>query len=171
NFPFGWFSDRYGRRIGIIIATTGAVAAGFYLSQFARTPLEIYSGTFVFGAFALPLFSLSAAHANDQADEDSYVVVAAGLNFFYSAGAIAGPLVAAIVIARFGPASFFTYTSIVHGALLVITIYRYYARSVPSVGRTRFVSLLRTSPVFFRMAGKSVRNRPALRRQGQDESL
>ncbi len=171
NIPFGWFSDRYGRRISVIIATIGATLAGFYLSLFARAPMEIYAGVFAFGAFALPLYSLSAAHANDQTDDDSYVLVAAGLSFFYSTGAIVGPLVAAIVIETFGPAAFFTYTSIVHSLLLVITLYRMYARRAPATGRTRFVSLLRTSPVFFRLARKSVRNPAPSRRQGGDESV
>jgi MFS family permease len=153
QFPFGWLSDRYGRRSSIMLATGGAVLAGLFLSLYARSPMEVYIGAFAFGAFALPLYSLSAAHANDRADDDSYVIVAAGLTFFFSLGAVIGPLVASVVIEHFGPPAFFTYTSLVHGSLILITLYRITRRpAVPRESRRPFVSLLRTSPAFFRLA-------------------
>lgn len=172
NFPFGWFSDIYGRRLGVIIATMGAMGAGIYLSGFAASSVEIYAGSFAFGAFALPLFSLSAAHANDRAGAESYVLVAAGLMFFFSLGAIFGPLMASIVIDLFGPSAFFTYTSIVHGALIIVTLIRMRRRGpVPANSRTRFVALLRTSPGFFRLAGKITRKSPRSRGHKRRESL
>ena len=160
QYPLGYLSDRFNRRTGIIIATSGAMFAGLFLSIFARTPEMVYLGAFLFGAFALPLYSLSAAHANDQAGDDDYVLVAAGLSFFFSLGAIFGPFIASIVIERFGAPSFFTYTSIVHGLLIVVTLYRMTRRkAVPKDARTRFVPLLRTSPVFLRMARKLSRKK------------
>ncbi len=155
QFPFGYLSDRYGRRTSIIIATAGAMAAGLFMSLYARAPEAVYAGAFMFGAFALPLYSLSAAHANDRAADDDYVMVAAGLSFFFSLGAIIGPLAASLVIEAFGAPAFFTYTSVIHGLLIVVTIYRMSRRSqVPREARTRFVPLLRTSPIFLRMARK-----------------
>ena len=63
------------------------------------------------------------------------------------------PFAASLVIETFGPAAFFAYTSVIHGLLIVITLYRMARRSpVPREARTRFVPLLRTSPVFFRLA-------------------
>ncbi len=155
QYPLGFFSDRFDRRRGIILATAGAMAAGLFLSLYARTPEMVYAGAFMFGAFALPLYSLSAAHANDQAEDDDYVMVAAGLSFFFSLGAIVGPFAASIVIETFGAPAFFTYTSAVHGLLIIVTLYRMTRRKpVPREARTRFVPLLRTSPVFLRMARK-----------------
>ena len=51
----------------------------------------------------MPLFSLSAAHANDRAGKDEFVLVNAALMLFYSFGAIGGPLVASSFMQRFGP--------------------------------------------------------------------
>jgi MFS family permease len=153
QFPLGYLSDRLDRRYSVLIATGGAMIAGLFLSIYAREPVAVYTGAFLFGAFALPLYSLSAAHANDQATNDDYVLVAAGLSFFFSLGAIIGPFAASLVIETFGPAAFFAYTSVIHGLLIVITLYRMARRSpVPREARTRFVPLLRTSPVFFRLA-------------------
>jgi MFS family permease len=157
QFPLGALSDRYGRRIPVLIATTGAAAAGVFLtlSTGAMDPFWIFAGAFAFGACTMPLYSLSAAHANDQAAPGQFVLVAAGLMFFYSAGAIVGPFAAAQVIEFAGPAAFFTYTSIIHVGLIVLTLVRMAQRPI-GIGpaRRRFVALLRTSPVIFRLARK-----------------
>ena len=46
----------------------------------ARSPIS--SLVFVFGSFAMPLFSLSAAHANDRADKGEFVLINAALMLF-----------------------------------------------------------------------------------------
>jgi MFS family permease len=101
----------------------------------------------------MPLYSLAAAHANDRAGPGQYVLISAGLTFFFSLGAVIGPYIASLVIHHFGPSSFFTYTCVVHGSLALVVLIRMQKRaSVPIEQRSRFVGLLRTSPMFFRMA-------------------
>ncbi|MFK8033327.1 MAG: MFS transporter [Hyphomicrobiales bacterium] len=156
QYPLGWLSDRYNRRISLMIATSGAIAAGVTLSalgSISQTASMI--GIFAFGAFAMPLYALSAAHANDQAKDDQYVLVAAGLMFFFSAGAIGGPFFAALFAEEFGAPAMFIYTSLVHGMLIVFTILRSIRRPglAPRSDR-RFVALIRTSPQFLRLATK-----------------
>jgi len=154
QYPMGLLSDRLDRRLILLFATIGAAAAGMFLSRIsAETPVLIYAGIFAFGAFALPLFSLSAAHANDRAKSGQYVLVSAGLMLFFSIGAAIGPLIASWVIEEFGPGAFFTYTSIVYASLIGPLIWRYIVNP-RVIGRTRYVALLRTSPAIFRMAGK-----------------
>lgn len=156
QYPLGALSDRTDRRIALLLATLGACFAGLYLSWFAGSDeWKNYLGIFAFGAFALPLYSLSAAHANDHASDGDYVMVAAGLTFFFSLGAMAGPAVAALLIRYVGPQALFSYTSVVHLALVFYTLWRMRARAaVPAEMRKRFVSLLRTSPVFLKLAGR-----------------
>ena len=159
QFPLGMLSDRFDRRWTLILATGGAALAGLFLNFFAGSePNLLYFGAFVFGAFALPLYSLSAAHANDRAQKGQYVLVAAGLTLFFSLGASIGPLIASVVIEQFGAPAFFTYTSIIHASLIVNVLYRMTRRpSVPVHARSRFVTLLRTSPAIYRLARKVVR--------------
>ncbi|MGB7431605.1 MAG: MFS transporter [Ahrensia sp.] len=154
QYPLGALSDTYDRRTVLSATSAGAVAAGVFLVLFAGTsPLLNYIGIFAFGAFALPLYSLSAAHANDHAHNDNYVMVAAGLMFFFSVGAAIGPLVSSAVIDIYGPTALFTYTSIIHGALIVVAFVRMRARApVPDSERGTFTMLLRTSPIMGRMA-------------------
>ncbi|MCG8559195.1 MAG: MFS transporter [Hyphomicrobiales bacterium] len=165
QLPLGYLSDRFDRRWVILATTAGAAAAGLLLSGAGRdAPWLIYTGAFLFGAFALPLYSLSVAQANDHAEPGQYVLLAAGLIFFYAIGASCGPLVASIVIERFGPPAFFVYTSAVHAVLIVAALLRIVQRpAVPRPMRARFHALMRTSPVLVRQALKSgtLTRRPA----------
>lgn len=159
QYPLGWLSDRYNRRISLMIATSGAIAAGVTLSALGSTSQTASMiGIFAFGAFAMPLYALSAAHANDQAKDDQYVLVAAGLMFFFSAGAIGGPFFAALFAEEFGAPAMFIYTSLVHGMLIVFTILRSIRRpGLSPRSDRRFVALIRTSPQFLRLATKDSR--------------
>ncbi|MEN0002315.1 MAG: MFS transporter, partial [Pseudomonadota bacterium] len=157
QYPLGYLSDRYDRRTIVLVVTLCAVAAGFFLTLIAGTsPLLNYIGIFTFGAFALPLYSLSAAHANDHAGPGDHALVAAGLMFFFSLGAMFGPFAAALVMETFGVNALFTYTSLVHLALAAATVWRMRRRAGVPVGeRSRFAMLLRTSPAFAKLAKAS----------------
>ena len=157
QYPLGWLSDRFDRRVALLLATAGAAGSGLFLTLFAQQdPWLNLVGIFLFGAFSLPLYSLSAAHANDFAKQDEFVQVASGLMFFWACGAIIGPLLSSVLMQLYSPAALFSFTSLVHGALIVITLWRMRARAtVPRTERGRFVTLLRTSPMMARLAGRS----------------
>lgn len=148
QYPLGLLSDKFDRRWVLIFSTFGAVLAGLFLSNFAGvTKSLIYVGVFLFGAFSLPLYSLSAAHANDRANESQYVLLAAGLMFFYGIGAALGPPISSLLLEAFGASSLFAFTSFVHALLAGMTLLRMQARSaVPKADRGRFHWLVRTSP-------------------------
>jgi len=154
QYPLGALSDRLGRRSVVLFSTLGAMLAAVFLArQGVGAVWPVYAGGLLFGAFALPLYSLAAAHANDRAQPGQYVLVAAGLIFWFSSGAVIGPYAAALVIQHFGAAAFFVYTCAVHGALALVVIVRSRRRApVPAGQRAKFVGLLRTSPMFSRMA-------------------
>ena len=157
QYPLGYLSDRYDRRWLVIVATLGAAVAGLYLAWVpAGTVNAIYFGSFLFGAFAIPLYSLSVAHANDRADAGQYVQVAAGLLFIYAIGASIGPFVGSLVMEQFGASAFFAYTSLVHGSLIFATLIRMVKRPrVSQEARERFAMLLRTSPMVAKLAKRN----------------
>ena len=157
QYPLGHFSDLWDRRKVLLITTVGAMLAALALVFLPGTnAFANFALVFVFGSFAMPLFSLSAAHANDRADRGEFVLVNAALMLFYSFGAIGGPLVAASFMQRFGPQSLFIFCAVVYAVYILIILYRMQARaSVPAGRRGHFIALLRTSPIFARLTRRN----------------
>ena len=157
QYPLGHLSDLWDRRRILLITTSGAMIAALALVFLAGTaPLANFALVFIFGSFAMPLYSLSAAHANDRADKGEFVLVNAALMMFYSFGAIGGPVVAASFMQRFGPQSLFIFCATVYAIFILIIVYRMQARgAVPASRRGRFIALLRTSPIFARLTRRN----------------
>ena len=147
--PFGQPSDQLlaGTLEGVRVVFLPRHGRGHRLS-----PTAIILTGFLFGGFAIPIYSLSVAHANDLAQPDEFVEVAAGLFFVYGVGAMVGPLLGAGAVALLGPQALFWYTSSVHGCFLLFTVYRIGRRpQLPTTGREGFVGLIRTSPGIFKL--------------------
>ncbi len=162
QFPLGTLSDRYDRRRVLIGATAGAALAGLFLTFLGSEPDAwlVYYGAFVFGAFAMPLYSLSVAHANDFNVDGDYVGLSAALILSYSLGAAAGPFIVSVAIDLAGPRAFFAYTSACHTVLVLFGLYRMTQREPITPARaTRFVALLRTSPIFSRLVRRQAMQR------------
>jgi MFS family permease len=156
QYPLGVYSDRLDRRYIILFATLGSALAALYLGFFAGgDEARNLIGIFVFGAFAMPLYSLCSAHANDHAGEGEHALVSAGMLFFWSMGAIIGPLFASVMLDLFGPQALFIYTAVILVAFMGYTVLRISARpGVPTGERNnRFRNLLRTSFFFNKLAG------------------
>lgn len=154
QYPLGYASDRYDRRTVLLYTTSLALTAALALSLFAGSGLMInFVLVFIFGAFAMPLFSLSAAHANDRAAPHEYVPLNAALMLFYSIGAIVGPFAAAAAMQRFGPHALFSFSAGVYIVFIAMILWRMRVRApAKDDERERFIPLLRTSTIFARLA-------------------
>ncbi|MBX3597105.1 MAG: MFS transporter [Rhizobiaceae bacterium] len=160
QYPLGYLSDLWDRRSVLLITCTGASVSAFAIAFLAGTNAAAnFALVFIFGSFAMPMFSLSAAHANDRAERHEFVLVNAALMLFYSFGAIGGPLVAAYIMQLLGPSWLFHFSAIIYALLTLIILYRMRVRApVPRSHRDRFVALLRTSTVFAKLAKRGGRN-------------
>jgi MFS family permease len=155
QYPLGHYSDKLDRRVIILVSTIGALLASVYLAFLAGDgELANFIGIFAFGAFALPLYSLCSAHANDHAAPGQHALVSAGTLFFWSIGAVVGPLIASFLMEAFGPHALFAYVIVVLTFFAAYTLARIRVRdAVPTEKRRmRFRSLLRTSTFFSKLA-------------------
>ena len=82
-----------------------------------NVPALFYFIVFVFGAVALPLYSLSVAHANDRLQREEFVEASAGLLMINASTSIPGPILAAFVMAVAGPGALFLLTAVSHAAM------------------------------------------------------
>ncbi|RWH31858.1 MFS transporter [Mesorhizobium sp.] len=154
QYPLGYLSDRRDRRSVLLATTCCAMLAALALAFVARAdPFLNFIIVFIFGSFAMPLYSLSAAHANDRAGKGEFVLINAALMLFYSFGAIGGPIAASAVMQHSGPSALFVFNAVVYAVLIIVILYRMQVRSsVPAGSRSRFTALLRTSTLFARLA-------------------
>lgn len=151
QWPVGLLSDRYDRRIVIIIVAALCSSGSLLLALTGGvSQLALIAGAAAFGLTAMPLFGLAIAHANDRAQPHEYVTLAAGLLLLYGAGAIIGPVIATIAMGATGPAALFFYVAAVYAGLSAFGLLRLFLRSAaPRTEREEYVSVPRTSPTVF----------------------
>ena len=157
QWPLGRLSDYTDRRFVIVAVAVGAAVSGALLSgwpQPSRLGLVVLAAAF--GAFAMPLYALAVAHANDFAADDSFVTTAGGQLLVFGIGAAIGPLIASTVMAFAGPGGLFLFTTAVHAALVVFAFARIRVRAAPAEEeRSDFVAVPRTSPAFYELDPRS----------------
>ena len=106
---------------------------------------------------SFPIYSVSAAYANDFAPKDFIVELSAALIFFYSIGAIASPVVTAWLIAHYGPPALFLFIAAAHFALILFALYRMTRRKAPRPSAP-YQMVPRTSMTVARLFGRPDNN-------------
>ena len=150
QWPIGYISDKFDRRVVIIIIALGAAFAAYMLSgniDFKTSKLIFYSLVFIYSFLCLPIFSLAMSHTNDLIEKDNIVSAGAGLNFLYGLGAICGPIICTIFMKYFGTDGFFIFIMITHVITVVYGLFRISQRQI-EVSDNSFVAVPRaTSPL------------------------
>ncbi|ANU06461.1 MFS transporter [Paraurantiacibacter namhicola] len=157
QYPLGLMSDVIDRRKILILASTGAAIAGAALMVLGtRSDFAMLAGAGGYGIFAMALFGLAAAHANDHAEPDDFVAISGGLLLIYGLGSVAGPLLSPSIMTAFGPSALFGYTAAMHAALVVFGLYRIARRrSVPASEQDGFIIARPTTPAVFEFDPRS----------------
>jgi MFS family permease len=124
QWPVGRLSDRYDRRLVLLALLVGAALAGIGLWLVAATGPLLLTFGFLFGALALPGYSLAAAHAFDKTPASETVVTSATVLLVNGLGAVIGPLAATAFLAPDAPRRLFLFTALVQAALAAYVFYR-----------------------------------------------
>jgi MFS family permease len=149
QLPLGRLSDRVDRRKLIMAACVSnallgaAIFAGAY-----RSDLLLFGLAFVFGGFALTLYSLCVAHTNDFMEEADLVEASGALLLAYGVGALLGPFLGSLLMVAIGPQGLFLYVAIASAALAVFALHRMRRRPpMPKEQQETFVAVPETTPV------------------------
>ena len=154
QLPAGWAADRWPRRHVLTgLGLAGIAACGAVAASGGMGPAAAYAAAFAFGLLTFPIFSVAAAHAHDFAEPEERVELSAALMFFFAAGAIAAPLLAARLMSAYGPAALFVLIAVAHAGLAAFSVLR--GRVRPASTRTPYVYTPRTSPLIGRLLGRS----------------
>lgn len=145
QYPLGWLADKYDRRWVLIwLSAIAIVSCAITMAASSTGTIGVMLAAAFFGFTTFPIFSVSAAHANDFATSEQRVELSAALMFWYALGAIASPYISSALIDSFGPPALFAYVAAGHVLLIVFGLSRMRARPAPE-DRTRYVYAPRTS--------------------------
>ncbi|KIC16215.1 MULTISPECIES: MFS transporter [unclassified Leisingera] len=155
QYPMGWLADKYDRRWVLIwLSSIAILSCGITMAASGTGTLGVMLAAGFFGFTTFPIFSVSAAHANDFATSAERVELSAALMFWYALGAIASPYVSSALIDSFGPAALFAYVACGHVALIAFGLSRMKVRASPAE-RTNYVYAPRTSFTIGRLLKRS----------------
>src|SRR5690606_4500853 len=102
----------------------------------------------LFGGLSFALYPLCVAHANDHLQPEQRIAASGGLVLAYSAGAAAGPLLAASFMTALGVAGLFVFIAVGAGVALLFGLWRQArALPVPAEQQQNYQILPRTTPV------------------------
>lgn len=135
-YPIGRMSDRNDRRLVIVwLATVGAVVEAVLCVLSAPPYAVLLILMFLIGVTTMTLYSLASSHANDRAGAGHSVEIASGLLFYYCAGAIVMPTIAAWLMAKLGPAALIAQNALLHAFIVGFAVWRMTrrAKAVPVV--------------------------------------
>ncbi|MBT2130694.1 MFS transporter [Aliiroseovarius lamellibrachiae] len=154
QLPTGWIADKYDRRWVLIWLSVAAMSScGFTIAASGMGTQMAFLTAGIFGFTTFPIFSVSAAHANDFADSTERIELSAALMFFYAVGAIASPYVASTLIESYGPAALFSFVATGHAGLIAFGLIRMRARPTVS-DKTAYTYTPRTSFSMGRLFGR-----------------
>lgn len=139
--PLGWLSDRVDRRAVIVASAALGAGAAVAIALFgarSESALLFFSG--LFGAAVIPVFGLSAAHANDFSPPGEAVSTSGGLLLLHGLGAVGGATLGAVAMAALGAPALFAYIAAVYLGLCLFSLARMRIRAaVPSDDKMPFV--------------------------------
>ncbi|WP_245319933.1 MFS transporter [Bradyrhizobium sp. LMTR 3] len=124
QWPVGRLSDRVDRRLVLLVLLIGAAAAGVASWLISASGMMLLLFGILFGALALPGYSLAAAHAYDKTPASDVVPIAATILLTNGLGSVVGPLIAAAFMSAEGPRALFLFTAMVQALLAAYVLYR-----------------------------------------------
>ncbi|MBI1203345.1 MAG: MFS transporter [Rhodopseudomonas sp.] len=147
QWPVGRLSDRIDRRLVLLALLIGAAITGVMLWLLEAAGIWLMVFGLLFGALALPCYSLAAAHAYDKTPNSELVPTAATILLVNALGAVVGPLLASMVMTALDPRALFLFTALAQALLAAYVGYRIAVQpSLTSAEKTDF-DMAATAPV------------------------
>ena len=148
QWPIGRLSDRFDRRLVIVVAFAAALLVCAALSAENNPGLLLMLLGGLFGGLTFALYPLCVAHTNDHLSPEERVAASGGLVLVYSAGAAGGPLLAAAAMTLFGPGGLYIFIAGAAGVTLLFALWRQWASApVPGALQQPYQVLPRTTPM------------------------
>lgn len=104
QWPVGGLSDRYGRRLSIVMVAIGLTIASWLLPLLGPgSDLLLVLLAVLWGGLAFTIYPLSLAMTNDHIEPEELIGAGAGLLLMHGVGLIVGPILLSQLMAWQGP--------------------------------------------------------------------
>ena len=142
QFPIGWFSDKYDRRVVLVTVSALAAASCGLALLFATVSLyALFFAMFLIGGTALTIYGLSSAHTNDHLVPSQIVAASASMLMVNGIGSMIGPVLSSGLMNVGGPYMLFIVMGVFYSSLALFGVYRASIRpSVPREQQSHFVA-------------------------------
>lgn len=158
QWPLGWVSDRVDRRRAILLCAVLAISAALLLALFPVGRTGLFLLVFIFGGFAMPLYSLCVAMINDLLTPDEMVQAAGALVVYYGIGSAVGPVFGGFLMARVGAGGLFFAMALPLALFILFALIRVRRRpKLPRKGKSRYRVYPRFSSAAFNLLRKKRR--------------
>lgn len=107
QFPIGWLSDLYDRRLvlgGMALLAALAALAGYWDASQSNVTLVAY---WLFGGLTFPFYTVAVSHLNDHIDPRQRVSASGAMVLIFGLGSVTGPIAASVAMEQWGPGGFF----------------------------------------------------------------
>lgn len=132
QWPVGWISDKFDRRLVIVILCVLSIASTsilYFMNPHSILFIVVFG---LFGATALPIYSLSIAHINDRLKPEQMTSASSTMVLFSGIGAAVGPITVGYFLHAFGNEWFLIYLGGIHVVLgLIVLYYMFQREAVP----------------------------------------
>lgn len=133
QLPLGRLSDHFDRRLIVMGAAAAAGAVALLLAALPSLPsTPLIALSFLFGAFVMPLYALSVAHANDRAGPQDFIVIGSGVLMLFGMGSALGAPLAGLVMEPLGNRGLFAFVAAVLALLVIGVLRRRRSRAAPA---------------------------------------
>lgn len=102
QIPVGWLSDRFDRRIVLIVLSIGLAGAAVALTLLPPLLMVILPVAVLFGGLMSTVYPVCVAHAHDRMPADRVVAVSSRLILASGCGSVLGPLIGMGLMRRSG---------------------------------------------------------------------
>ena len=160
QWPIGYISDKFNRRISIIICSAITILISFSL----LTTIAIWKMEFnyiilfiglIFGGFSYPLYSLFISLANDFLKSQSFVKASSSLLLINGIGSIFGPLLAAIFIFIFDIYGLFLLIIIINSVIAIIAFNEFmHGKKIPKSTSDNFIATPKQTSALLKYGSK-----------------
>ncbi len=128
QWPMGWLSDQFDRRIIVVIASFSGVLLCIALLRLEINQHLFFIAYGLLGAMILPIYSIAVAHTNDRLKPEQMTNASSTIVLLFGIGATLGPISVGYILKIYGNSSYFIYLALVNLVTAIVIIYYIFQR-------------------------------------------